>query len=123
MHTYIFQNYQITLKYKDGSKSYAVAERSNQTQYTAKYLKFSTTYTFEVQTMFKDNTSSDPVSIHKTIGPFSAPVGPLKPVVYADDSVTLFWSAPPTIDPSKVTVRSRFLFVCVLKQFSNDVRK
>lgn len=123
MHTYIFQSYQIVEKHKEGSKSIAVTEKSSQTQYTIKYLMFNTTYTFEVSTIFKDSKLSEPVSINKTIGPFSAPVGPLKAFPNSNSSVTLFWSAPPTVDPSKVAVRSSFVFVCVLKQFSNDVRK
>ena len=123
MRTYIFQNYQIKEKHKEGSKSIAITEWSYQTQYTIKYLMFNTTYTFEVSTKFKDSKLSEPVSIQKTIGPFSAPVGPLKALPNPDSSVTLFWSAPPTLDTSKVPVRSSFLFVCVLKQFSDDVRK
>lgn len=114
MHTYIFQNYTITQKYKEGSKSYSESDTSNQTQYTVKYLMFSTTYTFEVRTVFKDSKLSDAVSIQKTIGPFSAPVGPLKATLHADASVTLFWSAPPTIDPRQI-VRSSFLSACFLK--------
>lgn len=101
MHTYIFQKYEITRKYTDESL-YSVTAMSYQTQYTMKYLKFNTTYTFEVRTVFKDNKPSDAVSIQKTIGPFSAPVGPLKATLHADASVTLFWSAPPTIDPRQV---------------------
>ena len=123
MHTYIFQNYKIKYEHKEGSTSHSATVTSSQTQYTIKYLMFNTTYTFEVRTVFKDNRLSDAVSIQKTIGPFSAPVGPLKTMVHADSSVTLSWSAPPTIDPRKLAVRSSFSFVSVLKQFSNDVRK
>ena len=123
MHTYIFQNYKIKYEHKEGSALFSATKTSSQTQYTIKYLKFNTTYTFEVRALFKDNKLSDAVSIQKTIGPFSAPVGPLKAFPNPDSSVTLFWSAPPTLDTSKVPVRSSFLFVCVLKQFSDDVRK
>lgn len=95
-------NYKIKHEHKEGSTSYSATDTSSQTQYTIKYLKFNTTYTFEVRTVFKDNALSDAVSIQKTTGPFSAPVGPLKLILHADFSVTLFWSAPPTIDPSQV---------------------
>ena len=114
MHTYIFQNYKIKYEHKEGSALFSATKTSSQTQYTIKYLKFNTTYTFEVRALFKDNKLSDAVSIQKTTGPFSAPVGPLKPILHADRSVTLFWSAPPTIEPRQV-VRSSFLFVCFSK--------
>ncbi|XP_029186888.2 sortilin-related receptor-like [Acropora millepora] len=103
---------QIIEKHKEGSKSIAVTEWSYQTQYTIKYLMFNTTYTFEVRTKFKDSNLSEPVSIQKTIGPFSAPVGPLKAFTHQDSSVTLFWSAPPTLDPSKVAVNYRVYWNC-----------
>ena len=98
------QNYQISRSYRDaaGLHTLSVTAKSNQTQYTFKYLQFNTTYTFEVQTKFQDSKLSDPVSIKKTIGSFSAPVGPLKAIIHADSSVTLSWSSPPSIDPKKV---------------------
>lgn len=105
-------SYQIIEKHKEGSKSIAVTDWSYQTQYTIKYLMFNTTYTFEVSTKFKDSKLSEPVSIQKTTGPFSAPVDPLKTVLHADSSVTLFWSAPPTLDTKKVPVTYRVYWNC-----------
>lgn len=105
-------SYQIIEKHKEGSKSIAVTDRSYQTQYTIKYLMFNTTYTFEVSTKFKDSKLSEPVSIQKTTGPFSAPVDPLRTVLHADSSVTLFWSAPPTLDTRKVPVTYRVYWNC-----------
>ena len=69
--------------------------------HTYKYLKFSTRYKFEVRTRFKDNVLGEPVQVFKTTEPFSAPVGHLTAKVYANNIVTLSWSAPLTIDLKK----------------------
>lgn len=79
--------------------------KGRETNYTFKYLNFNTKYTFEVSTRFSKGDLGEPVHAVITTGPFSAPVGPLKAAVHADNSVTLSWSAPQTIDVKKFRVR------------------
>ena len=86
-----------------GSTSYTKSvENVKSNNYTFWYLKFNTYYTFSVQANFSDNKLSDSVSARKKTGPFSAPVDPLIAREHTDNTVTLSWSAPRTVDLSRV---------------------
>ena len=89
------------MSYSDESGTTFKVLNSTGTKHIFKYLKFSTRYTFEVSTRFKDNVLGESVHVVKTTEPFSAPVGHLTAKVYADNTVTLSWSAPSTIDLKK----------------------
>ncbi|XP_068685727.1 uncharacterized protein [Montipora foliosa] len=97
------QSYKITWRYSVGSTSNTKSVKNVKTNnYTLPYLKFNTYYTFSVQANFSDNKLSDSVSAHKKTGPFSAPVDPLIAREHTDNTVTLSWSAPRTVDRSQV---------------------
>ncbi|XP_068762096.1 uncharacterized protein [Montipora capricornis] len=106
------KTYQIKMKHQEGSATHNTIEETVETHYTFKYLNFSTTYSFEVQTMFKGNNFSDPVSVNITTGSFSAPVGPLNAIVHMDKTVTLWWSAPRTINPLTAQLHYKVYWNC-----------
>ena len=85
-----------------GSESHTRTVYLVKTSYTFRYLKFNTDYTFAVQAKFNDNKLSDSVSARTKTGPFSAPVDPLIAREHTDDTVTLSWSAPRTVNLSRV---------------------
>ncbi|XP_068734818.1 sortilin-related receptor-like [Montipora capricornis] len=96
------RNYKITASYNVGSESHTRTVYLVKTSYTFRYLKFNTDYTFAVQAKFNDNKLSDSVSARTKTGPFSAPVDPLIAREHTDGTVTLSWSAPRTVNLSRV---------------------
>ncbi|XP_068685724.1 uncharacterized protein [Montipora foliosa] len=96
------RNYKITTSYNVGSESHTRTVYLVKTSYTFRYLKFNTDYTFAVQAKFNDNKLSDSVSARTKTGPFSAPVDPLIAREHTDDTVTLSWSAPRTVNLSRI---------------------
>ena len=84
------------------------------TNHIFKYLPFNTNYNLEVRTMFReDKILGRPIRVSITTQPFRAPVDPLKATVNVDNTVTLYWSSPRTIDLKKNLKVRKFVFPLV----------
>ncbi len=100
---FFFQTYQVKQTFKKpsgGISTKTIYIKGNKTTYTFKYLKFNTSYTFDVRTKLVNGDLGRDVTIIKRTGPFSASVGPLRKKIQ-DNTVILSWSAPWTIDLKK----------------------
>ena len=108
------QNYGIKESYVEDRRAHSTTVNitGRETNYTFKYLHFSTRYTFEVKTRLRKGILGEPVHVIATTERFSAPVGPLTATAVSSYSVRLSWSAPPTIDLKKLKVRKLVTLSC-----------